>query len=328
MAKQKNAQSDLKYLDMQAYVGITKHNGGFAATDELLSLCHIEEAREALNVGCGIGVGSAYIAKKHNCRVVGVDISEKMLAWSRLRAREERVEDKVEFRLADVLDLPFEADRFDVVFCESVIAFVDDKRRAIQELIRVTRPGGYVGLNEPLWFKEPSPEMVARVRASTGADIPLAATWQALWEESRLRDRVVRLYPNGNSTYITEGNLRASHRSLSEPPFDNVGLPYHTYFESNLEPIPAGQPVELVFDLLPTAYQFPKGNRMRVTITFADSDSFETPRLDPAPQLRLLRTSNHPSFIEIPFDATTHTLSSPKIARMADAPVHWLCYTV
>ena len=195
MAKQKNAQADLKYLDMQAYVGITKHNGGFAATDELLSLCHVEQAREALNVGCGIGVGSAYVAKKFNCRVVGVDISEKMLEWSRLRAREERVTDKVEFRLADVLDLPFEADRFDVVFCESVIAFVEDKRRAIRELIRVTRPGGYVGLNESLWFKEPSPDMSARVRASVGADIPLAATWQALWEESALRDRVVRLYP-------------------------------------------------------------------------------------------------------------------------------------
>jgi len=202
MAKQKTAQADLKYLDMQAYVGITKHNGGFAATDELLSLCHIEDAREALNVGCGIGVGSAYIAKKHNCRVVGVDISEKMLEWSRLRAREERVEDKVEFRLADVLDLPFEVDRFDVVFCESVIAFVEDRRRAIRELIRVTRPGGYVGLNESLWFKEPSPELVARVRASTGADIPLAATWQALWEESGLRDRVVRLHPIDNRAEI------------------------------------------------------------------------------------------------------------------------------
>lgn len=106
---------------------------------------------------------------------------------------------------------------------------------------------------------------------------------------------------NGNSTYITEGNLRTSHRSLSAPPFDGLGLPYHTYFESDLMPIPAGQPVELVFDLLPTAYRFPEGSRMRVTITFADSDSFETPRLDPAPQLRLLRTSNHPSFIEIPF---------------------------
>jgi SAM-dependent methyltransferase len=196
MAAQPNAQSALNYLDFQAYVGITKHNGGFAATNELLALCHIKDAQEVLNVGCGIGVGSAYIASKYGCRVVGVDISEKMIEWSRQRAREERVEDKVEFQTADVLELPFEADRFDVVFCESVLAFVEDKLRAIRECVRVARPGGYVGLNETFWIAEASPELVARAQASLGlgADILTAATWRALWEESGLRDRVVRIH--------------------------------------------------------------------------------------------------------------------------------------
>jgi arsenite methyltransferase len=143
-----DAQAGIKYLDMQAYVGITKHIGGRRATDELLALCHIEHAREVLNVGCGIGISCAYIAKKHGCHVVGVDISEKMIEWSRKRAHEERVEDRVEFRVADILDLPFEADRFNAVMVESVVAFVGDKARAIRECVRVTRPGGYVGLNE------------------------------------------------------------------------------------------------------------------------------------------------------------------------------------
>ncbi|MFB0534953.1 MAG: class I SAM-dependent methyltransferase [Anaerolineae bacterium] len=189
----KNAQIVMNYLDVQAYVGITKHNGGFEATNELLSLCHIEDAQEVLNVGCGIGVGSTYIAKRHGCRVVGVDISEKMIEWSRQRAREERVEDKVEFRIANVLELPFEANRFDVVLCESVLNFVEDRQQAIRECVRVTKPGGYVGLNETYWIEEPSPEIVAQVQALVGTDVPTAATWQALWEESGLQDRVVRL---------------------------------------------------------------------------------------------------------------------------------------
>ena len=45
------AQIGVNYLDMQAYVGITKHNGGREATDELLTLCHVENAREVLNGG-------------------------------------------------------------------------------------------------------------------------------------------------------------------------------------------------------------------------------------------------------------------------------------
>jgi ubiquinone/menaquinone biosynthesis C-methylase UbiE len=69
--------------------------------------------------------------------------------------RQERVEAKVEFRLADVLDLPFEAGRFDVVICESVLIFIEDKARAIQECVRVTQPGGYVGLNEGVWLSCP-----------------------------------------------------------------------------------------------------------------------------------------------------------------------------
>jgi hypothetical protein len=79
MTTKKNSQAGAKFFDMQANVGITKHNGGFEATKELLSLCHIEAAQDVLDVGCGIGVGPAYIAKSYPCRVVGVDISEKMI---------------------------------------------------------------------------------------------------------------------------------------------------------------------------------------------------------------------------------------------------------
>jgi ubiquinone/menaquinone biosynthesis C-methylase UbiE len=189
-----NSQAGTKFFDMQAHVGITKHTGGFEATNELLSLCHIDDAHKVLNVGCGIGVGPAYIAKRYDCRVVGVDISEKMIEWSHRRAREERVEAKVEFRIADVLKLPFKADRFDVVMCESVLVFVEDKPRAIRECVRVTKPGGYVGLNEGLWIKQPSPEMVAQVKDAIGPSIPTVETWQALWEASGLQDRVVRIH--------------------------------------------------------------------------------------------------------------------------------------
>lgn len=180
------------FLDMQAAIGITKHMGGREATDALLSLCHIEDTHEVLNVGCGIGAGSAYIAKKYGCHVVGVDISEKMIEWSLKRAREEGVGDRVEFRTADVLNLPFETDRFDVVFTESVLIFVEDKARAIRECTRVTKPGGHVGLNEAFWSRQPSPEMIALVADAIGPHIPTIETWQALWEASGLQERIIR----------------------------------------------------------------------------------------------------------------------------------------
>ncbi len=102
------------------------------------------------------------------------------------------------------------------------------------------------------------------------------------------------------STYITEGKLRASHRKLSKAPYNNLGLPFHSHYWSDLEPIPAREAFELVFSLLPTSYRFQKGSRIRITVAFADADNFETPVIDPAPKLHLLRDMNHPSLVRLP----------------------------
>ena len=182
------------FLDMQAFVGITKHIGGLPATKRLLSLCHVDDAREILEVGCGIGVGPVHAAKMYDCRVVGIDISERMIEWSRQRAREERVQHKIEFQVADVLALPFESDRFDATFCESVLAFVADKEGAIRELVRVTRSGGYVGLNEAFLLRESPPPEALELARQMGTEIVSLDAWKELWDSSGLNDRVVQAY--------------------------------------------------------------------------------------------------------------------------------------
>ena len=126
-----------------------------------------------------------------------------------------------------------------------------------------------------------------------------------LWLMADIPDLDVFVYleevdHDGRSTYITEGTLRSSHRKLSKPPYNNLGLPYHSHYQSSLEPIPSGEPVELVFNLLSTSYRFHKGSRMRITVAFADADNFETPVIDPAPKVQLLRNKNHPSFVQLP----------------------------
>jgi putative CocE/NonD family hydrolase len=105
---------------------------------------------------------------------------------------------------------------------------------------------------------------------------------------------------DGNAKYITEGNLRVSHRSLSQAPYENFGLPFQRHSESERKSILAGEAVEVVFDLLPTAYRFSEGKRIRVTIAFADADNFDTPIVQPSPIVRLHRDRNRPSSIELP----------------------------
>ena len=183
------------YLDIQAEVGITKHLGGFNATNELLTLCHVQDAKNILYVGSGIGVGPAYIARKFGCRVMTVDISDKMLSWTTQRALEEGVSSKVETRLANILDLPFEDNRFDAVLVESVLAFVESKEKALLECVRVIRPGGFIGINEVFWTEQPSPEMVeANRRIQMGIELLTFIEWQKLWNSMALNEKTIKSY--------------------------------------------------------------------------------------------------------------------------------------
>lgn len=183
------------YLDIQAEVGITKHLGGFKATNELLSLCHINESKTILYVGSGIGVGPAYIARKFGCQVMAVDISEKMLSWTAQRAFEEGVSARVETRQANILSLPFEDNRFDAVLVESVLAFVESKEKAILECIRVIRSGGYIGLNEVFWTEPPSPKMIeTNRRIQMNVDLLLLSEWQKLWDSIPLSEKTIKTF--------------------------------------------------------------------------------------------------------------------------------------
>jgi arsenite methyltransferase len=203
-------ENEQSFFDFAAYVGLTKHLGGVTATDELLELCHVNEGKYILDVGCGAGVTPCYITRKYDCRVVGVDIKEGMIERSQERANRDKVADKITFRVADAQDLPFDDNLFDAVITESVTAFPEDKQGAVKEYARVTKPGGYVGLNEATWLKvPPPPEMVAWASQDLGASVkPLTATeWLGLLEGAGLVDLAMRTY-NINTKEETRGILR------------------------------------------------------------------------------------------------------------------------
>jgi arsenite methyltransferase len=192
MSKQEGEQ----FFDFAAEVGMTKHIGGIEATEKLVELCHIDDGGYVLDVGCGAGATPVYLAKTHKCRVVGVDILPRMIERAEEMARREGVADRTEFRVADAQHLPFDDGVFDAVITESVTAFPEDKQRAVNEYARVTRPGGYVGLNESTWLKTPAPpEVVAWASQEVGASVrPLTQeAWAGLLENAGLSKVEVRI---------------------------------------------------------------------------------------------------------------------------------------
>ncbi len=186
------------FFDFAAEVGLTKHIGGIAATEALIEICHIGSESTILDVGCGVGATACFIASKVGCRVVGVDILEKMVERSRERAARQKLTHRVEFRVADAQNLPFEDNLFDAVLTESVTAFPEDKQKAVNEYARVTKPGGYVGLNETTWLKvPPPPEVIAWAAQDVGASVkPLTPDeWIRLMNTAGLKGVTARIHP-------------------------------------------------------------------------------------------------------------------------------------
>lgn len=203
---EEKTETENSYFELQAYWGMTKHMGGLKATRQLVELCHISEDKYVLVVGCGVGVTPCYLVKRYGCRVVGVDLSDKMIHRSKERAKRQGVEDRLEFRVADAQNLPFKDATFDTVICESVNAFIEDKQRAAIEYVRVTKPGGYVGLNEVTWIKAPPPELIEYLSRIMGAEfLTCNDGWRELLEGSGLKEIVAKVYKtNALSQWINE----------------------------------------------------------------------------------------------------------------------------
>lgn len=104
---------------------------------------------------------------------------------------------------------------------------------------------------------------------------------------------------NGYSHYISEGTLRATHRTTSQSTYNNIGLPFHRSYAEDVSPLPK-EPTELVFDLLPTSNIFDEGHRIRVTITCADKDNTLSPELSPLPKVTIYRNRRFASCIKLP----------------------------
>ena len=115
-----------------------------AYREALLDLAGLASGFQLLDVGCGTGTQaiSAWRRVQPGGSVVGVDISEKMLAAARRKANRAGLD--IAFHHADAAELPFKDGRFDAVTFTTVLHMVPEARRSLclREAARVLPPGG------------------------------------------------------------------------------------------------------------------------------------------------------------------------------------------
>jgi demethylmenaquinone methyltransferase / 2-methoxy-6-polyprenyl-1,4-benzoquinol methylase len=138
----------------------------------LASRLDVGPGATVLDVASGTGAVAIELARRHGCRVVGVDQSAEMLAEGRRRVEAAGLAERVELLEARAEELPFEDADFAGLTFTYLLRYVDDPAATMRELARVVRPGGRIAMLE---FSVP-PRLLPRAawEAYVRAGLPLA----------------------------------------------------------------------------------------------------------------------------------------------------------
>jgi ubiquinone/menaquinone biosynthesis C-methylase UbiE len=145
----KESGKDVEHLTPDDLAPVDEfHSGGRNATVRLAQLAQIDASQRVLDVGCGIGGPSRYLASKFGCQVTGLDLTPEFVALAGMLAQRTRLADKVTYRQGNALDLPFPDANFDVVWSQNAAMNIANRDRLYGEMHRVLRPGGRLALQD------------------------------------------------------------------------------------------------------------------------------------------------------------------------------------
>lgn len=132
--------------------GVVKTYDRWAPVYDLVFGSVFEKARNAAIAACedvggrvlevGVGTGLSLPSYSNRCRIVGVDISAAMLEVARQRVADLGMTNVEQLAIMDVQDLQFAPASFDVVTAQYVVNTVPNPEAALDEFVRVLKPGG------------------------------------------------------------------------------------------------------------------------------------------------------------------------------------------
>lgn len=125
-----------------------------------------------LDVASGTAAVAIELARRHGCKVVGVDQSPEMLDAGRARVAAAGLAERIELREGRAEDLPFDDAAFAGLSFTYLLRYVDDPAATMRELARVVKPGGRIAMLE---FSVPSRALPrAAWEAYVRAGLPVA----------------------------------------------------------------------------------------------------------------------------------------------------------
>lgn len=149
------------------------HIGGRQASEDFISQLDLSEDDHTLDVGCGIGGTSRFVASRFGCRVTGIDLTPEFVATGQSLCEWVGLSKQVELHQGDATNMPFADSSFDSAFMLHVGMNIENKAALFAEVYRLVKPDGCFGVydvmlisDEPLsypvpWSSEPGTSALA-----------------------------------------------------------------------------------------------------------------------------------------------------------------------
>jgi SAM-dependent methyltransferase len=138
------------------------------ARDFLRSLT-LAPGQTALEVACGSGGITCWMAAETGARCIGIDINEQGIAAAKARVQQQPQSSQVSFQVVDAQQpLPFPDQSFDAIFCNDSINHMPGRAEVLRDWHRVLRPAGRALFTDPIVVTGQLSNEEIRVRSSIG----------------------------------------------------------------------------------------------------------------------------------------------------------------
>ncbi|MFT4582791.1 MAG: ubiquinone/menaquinone biosynthesis C-methylase UbiE [Gammaproteobacteria bacterium] len=161
------------------------HVGGRIASESFLDQLNITKSDHLLDVGCGLGGTSRFVAKHYGCRVTGIDLTGEFIETGKALCRWVGLDDRVDLQQGSATALPYADAMFDKAYMMHVGMNIEDKAALASNVYRVLKAGGTFGIYDvmqtgdgPLCFPVPW------ATTSNGSAVDSPARYRQVLEEA------------------------------------------------------------------------------------------------------------------------------------------------
>lgn len=122
------------------------HIGGRSATKSFLDQLNFSNQDHILDVGCGLGGATRFVANTYGSRVTGIDLSQEYTETGKTLNNWVKLDKQITLQQGSALTMPFEGETFDGGFMLHIGMNIEDKAKLFSEIYRVLRPGATFGV--------------------------------------------------------------------------------------------------------------------------------------------------------------------------------------